>query len=132
MLSFLLPLLNKVIEVKKHWLFRWVIAVPALTGNVAAIQELGEVLNKIKNFANQNGIALKNPAAPIVEASPKSNAEAVVKLATGYEISIYRVITDEGKVRQVIHFPAATVPADELLYLVAGLDAALKTAANIR
>jgi len=129
MFTFLLPLLNKVVSIQKHWYFRFVIVFPALTGNLAAMQEFGEVLNKIKNLAAQNGASLKNPVSPVVEVK---GTDAVVKLATGYEISIFRVYTDQGTVRQVIHCPAASVPLGELLYLIAGLDAAIKTAGTIR
>lgn len=130
MFTFLLSLLNKVVSIQKHWYFRFVIVFPALTGNLAAIQEFGEVLNKIKNFSARNGVSLKSPAEPVVEV--KDPGCAVVRLATGYEISVYRVFTDQGTVRQVIHFPAASVPLGELLYLIAGLDAAIKTAGAIR
>lgn len=131
MFTFLLPILNKVVEIKKHWYFRFAVVFPALAGNVAAIQEFGEVLNKIKNFAIQNGVKLKAPeSAPVVKVV--DTGCAVVKLATGYEISIYRLYTEQGTIRQVIYFPAASVPLGELLHLIVGLDAAIKTAGAIR
>lgn len=133
MFDFLLPTLNKVVKISKHFFFRHVVKLPEITGNRAIIEELGDVLFKIMATAGGLGYRLKPGIAPVVERTGGPNGQSIIILPTGYKIIVFRVQqTETLPMRWVTHFPAVTFPLSEINIFLAGHAAALKELQDIR